>query len=270
MGAAAGSMRGGIDPDAAAYIARFTVEPDSTRKNAINDLFIAIKTAGVYSKLDMLFVPKKAQDSQSGLLDLKRHSGSASITGSASWDFDLGFVGVAGSGNYVNTNYTPFADHSGGVTANNFGLGAYVTRHATTSPSVASPGVLVAYGSAILNRTALVVYGNESTSSLTGSFIHGSGDKISGSTISGDWFFYLARLAKNDLRAYKNASQTSTNTTNNEDRQLSNASIRCNVSTGNGTTGQPSASGAQWAGEPLTEVEQSALKLALDNYFSAL
>lgn len=30
------------------------------------------------------------------------------------------------------------------------------------------------------------------------------------------------------------------------------------------------ANGAQWAGEPLTESEQSALKLALDNYFSAL
>lgn len=272
MAAAAAQKRApSIDPDAATFIARFTVAPDSPRIAAINNLFIAIKTAGVYAKLNMLFVPKKGQDSQSGLLDLKRHTKAASIVGSASWSSTLGFVGVTGANNYVSSNYTPSTDAADGVTANNFGMGCYMTLAGAVYPSSSTVGLIVAYSSTALGRSALLVQGNEVSNSISSSYVSGSANLVSEVSSNGDpWFYQLNRTAPNSLTAYRNGAISGSNVVNDDGRLLSDADLHFNVSSGNGTTGQPSAIGAVWAGLPLSTTEQSDLKTALDNYFSAL
>lgn len=260
-----------LESDAAAFIARFTVAPDNTRKTAINNLFIALKTAGVYAKLDMLFVPKKGQDSQSGLLDLKRHTKAAGIVGSASWSSALGFVGVSGAGNYITSNYKPSDDATAGVTANNFGMGAYMTQHSATYPANGNPALINAYGTGALSRSLLMIDGNEVENRIQGSFIHGSANAaVESAKNSEPWFYHINRTASNALAIYRDAELKTTNTTNNAGRLLADANLHFNVASGVATTGYASAIGAVWAGEPLTESEQSDLKTALDNYFAAL
>lgn len=273
IAAAAASARsgGGLDPDAATFIARFTVAPGSPRISAINNLFIAIKTAGVYAKLDMLFVPKKAQDSQSGLLDLKRHTEAASIVGSASWSSALGFVGASNSGNYITSNYKPSDDATAGVTANNFGMGAYMTQHSATYPATENPALINAQGAAALSRSALLVEGNEVENRVYASYIHGiANDAGETATNNEPWFYHINRTASNALAIYRGATLKTTNTTNNTGRLLADANLHFNVSSAVSTVGYATAVGAVWAGEPLSESEQGALKTALDNYFSVL
>ena len=271
MAAAAAAAQRRVDQDAARFIARFTVAPGSTRKTAINNLFIAVKSSGVYAKLNMLFVPKKGQDSQSGLLDLKRHTKAASVVGSASWDSDLGFVGASGTGNYITSNYKPSDDATGGVTANNFGMGAYMTKHSTIYPATTNPALINAQGAAALSRSALVIEGNEVENRIYASYIHGSANAASETTKNSDpWFYQINRTASNALAIYRNATLKTTNTTNNAGRLLADANLHFNVFSGVSTVGEATAVGAVWAGEPLSESEQGALKTALDNYFSAL
>jgi hypothetical protein len=127
IGAAA--VAGGLDPDAAAFIARFTVDPDYIRKNAINQLFLSLKNSGIYNKLDSLYIAKKSQDTQSALLDWKRPTKSATLNGGITVDSSLGFNGN-GVG-YVDINFTPSVD---GVkfTTNKAGLGCIVTKYGSS------------------------------------------------------------------------------------------------------------------------------------------
>ena len=273
MAAAAASARsgGGLDSDAATYIARFTVEPDNARKTAINNLFIAIKSYGVYAKLNMLFVPKKGQDSQSGLLDLKRHTKAASIVGSASWSSALGFVGAPGSGNYITSNYKPSDDAFDGVTANNFGMGAYMTQHSATYPATENPALINAQGAASLSRSVLMIDGNEVENRVYASYIHGTANAASETGNNSEpWFYHINRTASNALAIYRDAALKTTNTSDNAGRLLADANLHFNVASGVSTIGYASAIGAVWAGLPLSTTEQGGLKTALDNYFSAL
>lgn len=270
MAAAAAQKRApSIDPDAATFIARFTTPPSPPRIAAINTLFLALKTAGVYAKLNMLFVPKKGQDSQSGLLDLKRHTKAASIVGSASWSSALGFEGVSGVNTYITSNYKPSVDAADGVTANNFGMGAYMTKHSATSPTSSNAELISAYGSGSLLRSTLKIYGNEIENRVASSYIHGVGDFVSEPALSSEpWFYQINRTASDALAIYRDSTLKGTNTADNAGRLLANANLNFNATSG--TSGVPSAVGAAWAGLPLSTTEQSDLKTALDNYFSAL
>lgn len=272
MAAAAAQRRvGGLDPDAATFIARFTTPPDSPRIAAINNLFIAVKSSGVYAKLNMLFVPKKGQDSQSGLLDLKRHTEAASIVGSASWDSDLGFVGAFGIGNYITSNYKPSDDATDGVTADNFGMGAYMTKHSATYPATENPALINAQGAASLSRSVLMIEGNEVENRVYASYIHGTADVASETAKNSEpWFYHINRTASNALAIYRDAALKTTNTSDNAERLLADANLHFNVASGVSTIGYGSAIGAVWAGLPLSTTEQGYLKTALDNYFSAL
>ena len=272
MAAAAASARsgGGLDSDAATYIARFTVEPDNARKTAINNLFIALKDAGVYAKLNMLFVPKKAQDSQSGLLDLKRHTEEATIVGVASWDADLGFVGSVGDNRYIDSNYTPSTDASGGVTATNIGVGVYATDIGFVSPAAGTTYLAVAYSILGDERISLQVYGDNTTNWVLSSYLFGSANNVAEPSSTTEPFFYhLNRTAADSLTAYRNCVSRGTNNTT-ATRTLTTNSVRFLAYASDGSTGVNGAVGAAWLGEPLTTTEQSDLKTALDNYFSAL
>ncbi len=129
--------------EAATLVAAMSSAPDDTRKGLIDTCIGAIKTAGVWTKLDCLWI-RAAHDSQAALLDWKRLSDSTAVN-SPTFTTDRGFTGD-GSTSYINTNFTPSTD---GVnyTQNSACMGAYLnagTDAASTSKNamgVLSTGV---------------------------------------------------------------------------------------------------------------------------------
>jgi hypothetical protein len=81
-------------------------EPDDTRKGAIDTLVGALKSAGVWTKLDALWV-FAAHTSQAGLLNWKDPAGTAAaLVNSPTFTANQGFAGN-GSTSYVNTQFVP-------------------------------------------------------------------------------------------------------------------------------------------------------------------
>lgn len=93
--------------EAATLVAAMSSAPNDTRKAVIDTCIGAIKTAGVWSKLDCLWI-RAAHDSQAALLDWKRLSDSTAVN-SPTFTTDRGFTGD-GSTSYINTNFTPSTD----------------------------------------------------------------------------------------------------------------------------------------------------------------
>jgi hypothetical protein len=99
------------DPDAAAVIAAMEPVPDAARQQVINDYVVALKAAGVWSKLDRLFV-FAAHSAQAGLLDWIHPDTStpAELIAGMPFEIDRG----VGPGNvttqYVNTHFVTATD----------------------------------------------------------------------------------------------------------------------------------------------------------------
>lgn len=272
---AAAAVGGGLDPDAAAFIARFTVEPDDIRKNAINDFFVAIKDAGIFAKLDSLFVAKKGQDTQSMLLDWER-SDTATLFGTASVDATDGFTSPNGTNtDYILSGYTPSVD---GVnfTANNAGVGCLITD---TPKNTASGRIFGSRGSDASNTTTLLQLrydaGTEETYFNTSEgYINGAGgftevDRVPASSLG---VFQVNRTASNQADVYYCGVKLATNTNDSATRAVSPSEFPLGSYNDNGDfrSYNVTKQAAWWFGAPLTPVEQSALGTALDNYFSAL
>lgn len=119
--------------EAATLVAAMSSAPDDTRKGVIDTCIGAIKTAGVWTKLDCLWI-LAAHDSQAALLDWKNLSDATAVN-SPTFTTDRGFTGD-GSTSYINTNFTPSTD---GVnyTQNSACMGAYL--NAGTDTAVSGP-----------------------------------------------------------------------------------------------------------------------------------
>lgn len=117
--------------EAATLVAAMSSAPNDTRKGVIDTCIGAIKTAGVWTKLDCLWI-RAAHDSQAALLDWKRLSDSTAVN-SPTFTTDRGFTGD-GSTSYINTNFTPSMD---GVnyTQNSACFGAYLNAGTDTVDS---------------------------------------------------------------------------------------------------------------------------------------
>lgn len=122
--------------EAAALVARMSVEPDDTRKGLIDTLVGDLKTDGVWSRLDALWI-FASHDEQAGRLNWKSSTGDLTAPASQVFTTDVSYGG--GSGQYFTTgidvsNFTQFtlndahmtswwATHSG---AKSYGLYAGV------------------------------------------------------------------------------------------------------------------------------------------------
>lgn len=120
----------GLDQDALAIFERMTTEAPPENMVAINALVTGLKNAGLWTRLDSLYVPVGAHDQQAGLLDWKRDGVSAVLHGSAVWSAQYGFVGATGSGSYIESKYDPAVD-STQYTQNNCSVGCYLTMLAS-------------------------------------------------------------------------------------------------------------------------------------------
>ena len=95
-------------PEAEALFARMTTPPTDARKTVINTFITSLKTAGVWTKLDVLYV-FAAADQQAALLNWKENNNNATAENSPSFIADSGFKSD-GSSSWVNTHYNPYTD----------------------------------------------------------------------------------------------------------------------------------------------------------------
>ena len=266
MAAAAAGGVSGLDPDAAAFIARFTVPPNEARSNTINTLFLSLKSVGVFSKLDTLYIGKKAQDEQSAKLDLVRTTKTISYSGAVTWNPADGFKHAYNTGTIF--DYAP-ANDGVDYSAYSAGLGVYFRNALTGSPDfgVSGLGLNGSGPSLSTDRVFLQVTVGDASSNVNGDYSSADQASWTDSNTGGSEVFYqLNRTASNKQTLYKSASALaaiSGDTYNGTTRTLTTTSF-------NTVAPRTPILYAFWAGAPLTTTEQSDLKTALDTYFSAL
>lgn len=102
-----GKWGGGViyDPDASALFARFTTPPTDARKTLINNLIVSLKAAGVWAKLDALYV-MAAADSQAARRNWVADQYNLTAANSPTFTTDRGYAGN-GSSSYLATNFNP-------------------------------------------------------------------------------------------------------------------------------------------------------------------
>lgn len=113
-----------LDADAQTLINNMSVAPSAARQTLISDLVAGLKTDGIWSKLDRLWV-MAAHDAQAARLDWKDPAGtSLTATNSPTFTADQGYEGD-GSSAFLATGYTPSVDGSS-YTANSISFGVWV------------------------------------------------------------------------------------------------------------------------------------------------
>lgn len=107
LGLIAQAVGGVVNYDSAAddLFARMSTPPSASRKGQINQLITALKTAGVWNKLDMLKV-FAAADAQAALLDWRSATYDASVVSGPTFTADRGYAGD-GAASYVNLAWAP-------------------------------------------------------------------------------------------------------------------------------------------------------------------
>lgn len=95
---------GGFEAETKALVARFTTPATRQRKVWINRLIKALKTAGVWQKLDALYVAAAA-DSQAATRNWKQDLYNATAIASPAFVADRGFTGN-GTSSYLQTGFT--------------------------------------------------------------------------------------------------------------------------------------------------------------------
>jgi hypothetical protein len=99
---------GGFDPSCTAIFTAFTTPPTGPRKTLICNTVTSLKTAGVWTLFDGLWM-FAAADSQAATINWVNPTGTAAApTNSPSFTTDRGFAGD-GTTSFVNTNFTPSA-----------------------------------------------------------------------------------------------------------------------------------------------------------------
>jgi len=90
-----------LQTETTTLLAAMTVQPNAARKNLIDDCVIALKSAGVWTKLDFLYV-HAAHDKQAGFVNWKTPSNVATEIPTLNFTTDRGFKSN-GTSAYINT-----------------------------------------------------------------------------------------------------------------------------------------------------------------------
>lgn len=129
-----------IDPAAEALFARMTVQPDATRKKLINDAVVASKAAGLWNKLDALWL-MAAHDAQAAGLNLISSNYTLSPVNSPTFTVDRGYQGN-GTTSYLNTgiNFSPLITKAS-QDSHSFGIFQQATQSESTAADMGNPQV---------------------------------------------------------------------------------------------------------------------------------
>jgi len=111
------------EAEATALFARFTTPPTVQRKGLINALIKTLKTAGIWSKLDALYLTAAA-DSQAARRNWLADQYNLTAVSSPSFVADRGYAGD-GSASYLSTGFTPSTATSPKFSQNSATLGVW-------------------------------------------------------------------------------------------------------------------------------------------------
>lgn len=111
------------DPDASSLFNRFTTPPSVQRKQLISDTIKAVKTAGVWTKLDALYL-MAAADEQAARQNWITDQFNLTASNSPTFTADRGFAGD-GSSSFLDSGFNPATAVSPKFTLNSAVLGIF-------------------------------------------------------------------------------------------------------------------------------------------------
>lgn len=123
MGAMASGASSPYIAESVAYFAAMSSAPDATRKTALNTLIAALKTAGVWAKLDALYI-MAAHDAQAARVNALDPASVATVNGTLTFTTDRGYAGNGSTG-YLNTGWNPTTASSPKYTQNSAHMGVW-------------------------------------------------------------------------------------------------------------------------------------------------
>lgn len=195
---------GGVDydADAEAVFAAFTTPPSDTRKGHINDLVVALKTAGIWTKIDVLYL-YAAADAQAALVNWKNpgtYDGTA--TNAPSFTTDRGFTGNKGGGAHIDSNFNAATASTPQYVRNS----AFIASRSLTN-TISSPDALWGVSSDFGFLMGLFEGSNFRVR------FNATGTQIDTAPSGGAGLWAASRGGASDTRVYKNGSQINSGTT---------------------------------------------------------
>lgn len=149
-------VRGGAaaepDSDSLALIARMSVTPNKTRQTIIDRAVKGLKAAGVWSKLDALWM-MAAHDPQAARLNWIGSSFNLQAVNSPSFLANRGYMSD-GSSSYLNTQFNPATATSPKFTQNSAHLGSFCVTSTNAGFDIGIGTARLAAGSAIATCAA--------------------------------------------------------------------------------------------------------------------
>lgn len=243
--------------EASALFARITADPGTTRKNLINNLIVSLKTAGVWTKLDVLYL-FAAADSQSALLNWVSSSYNCTATNSPTFTANQGYTGN-GTNAHLATGFNPSSAAGRVFAQDSSHLGVYTLSTGTGVLNVLEAG----------STTLSANWGINSFRSDLGNVIRAelSGTAFSNSTAvaSPKGHNAIARSSSSQVRIYRDGALLATNSdTSTSPTNTNLAWLRY------GTTYSARQIAAGHMGSSLSDAEMAAMNTALSTYLTAV
>lgn len=247
---------GSYESESTALFDRMTNQPDNTRKTVINNLISSLKTNGIWSKLDLLYI-FASHDEQSSLLNWKSTSYNCSKVNSPTFTTDRGFS-TSGSPNYITTNYNP-STNGVNYTLNSCSMGVY--NRTNSGGNSGEIGVYVGSNYAYI----LITNGSNNYSSILNTT---TGSVFNLGTYIG--FFSTNRSSNTSMQFYRNGSNFSSPTNTSSSIPNQTIFILCISNNGSPATYSNKQISVAFVGGSLNSTEQSNFNTAVETYMDAV
>lgn len=192
---------GGYEAEATALFARFTTPPDDVRKGLINTCIKSLKDAGVWSKLDALYVTAAA-DAQAARRNWIADQFNLLAVNSPTFTVDRGYAGD-GSSSYLATGWDP-ATNGAAYQQNSASLFAWSRTDTRVDGAPIIGGDASGGGAAYINPWNLSIDSVSHGLNSTGA--------NSGAPGSATGFFLLSRESAAGYAIYRNQTHLATRT----------------------------------------------------------
>lgn len=179
--------------EAETLFAAMSTPPDDTRKGLIDDCIVALKAAGIWTKLDCLYM-FAAADSQAALLNWKAPGTfNASVVSAPTFTADTGYTGN-GTSSYVTSNFN--ASTAGGSYVRD---AATMFAHGNLS-TLLHAGIV---GHVTSSNSYIFPFGSSNLCYLT---INGDASDVSAASTDGRGLWGVTRRTSTEVEAYKNGA----------------------------------------------------------------
>lgn len=252
---------GGYEAEALALFARFTAPPVAERKGLINTLIKSLKAAGVWTKLDALYL-FAAADAQAARQNWIQDLYNATAVSSPTFTADRGYAGDGASA-YVNSNFNATTASSPKFVQDS----AHVSGWNLTSRAANNTSLLGARES----TTKYIDIVPRAIGDLYIGRLNGNGTAVSTANSNSTGLFTINRSASNALQGYRNGASLGTSANVSAGSPNAQLIMLARSLTGAGpdswTTDQIAA---VCFGSSLTSVEEAAKYAAILTYLQAV